>query len=246
MRRCLQGSQNSFLKAISQSELTPLQKTIIEERYSKVLDEFSSRCWRLAAIFHFSRFTITVGSLIVPALLSIQYTDTGPTDNISDPQTFAYRIYWATWVISLLVTTCNGIVSIFKIDKKYYFLHTTFEHLKSEGWQFIELSGHYSGFHTPGVQATHTNQFVFFCHFVEKIKMKQIEEEYYKLLDNHPPTSSTPSQKQSATDDTIKKDTILPITPLRPLIEQAKSLPPELLEQIISMTKSPEKVEETV
>lgn len=240
MELCRKRSGDSFLKAISQSDLTPLQKTIIEERFVKVLSDFKGRCWRLAAFFHISRFIITVGSLIVPALLSIQYTDTGPTTNISDPQSFAYRIYWSTWVISLLVTTCNGIVSIFKIDKKYYFLHTTLEHLKSEGWQFIQLSGHYSGFHTPGLLPTHNNQFVFFCHFVEKIKMKQVEEEYYKLLDNHSTTSSsdTASQKQSGSDTTMKKDTIIPITPLKPLIDQAKGLPPELLEQIVIMAKA--------
>ena len=230
--RCLRRKQDSFLTAVSQAELTPLQKTIVQERYVKVLREFQQRCFRLALLFHTSRFIITVGSLIVPALLSIQYTDTGGSSNISDPQTFAYRIYWATWVISLLVTTCNGVLSIFKVDKKYYFLHTTLEHLKSEGWQFIQLSGHYSGFHTPGVTPSHSNQFVFFCHFVEKIKMKQVEEEYYKLLDNH-----SQEQKQSGVP-IEKKDTILPITPLKPLLEQAKSLPPELLEQITSLAKS--------
>ena len=225
----------SFMLALTQSQLTAAEKTIIQERYVNVIKNFEARCFRLAVFFHLARFIVTVGSLIVPALLSIQYVDTGPGSNVTDPTTFVYRVYWSTWVISLFVSICNGVLSVFKIEKKYYFLHTTLEHLRSEGWQFLQLSGHYSGFHTPNTNPSHTNQFVFFCHYVEKIKMKQVEEEYYKLIENH--TTDTSAPKQS-TGDAIKKDTIIPITPLKPLLEQARNLPPELLDQIITMVKS--------
>ena len=93
------------------------------------------------------------------------------------------QIYWTTWCVSLLVTTFNGILAVFKVDKKYYFLHTIHEHLQSELWQYIYLSGKYGGHYTKGVQATHPNQYVFVCHNLEKIKLKQVEEEYYKLLE---------------------------------------------------------------
>jgi hypothetical protein len=228
--------RNSFLTALDTVELTAHEKTVIQQRFVNVVHNFENRCFRLALFFHSARFIVTVGSLIVPALLSIQYVDTGPTTNITDPDSFAYRIYWSTWIISLFVSVCNGVLSVFKIEKKYYFLHTTLEQLKSEGWQYIELSGRYSGFHTPALTPNHSNQFVFFCHYVEKIKMKQVEEEYYKLIENHPSDSSAP--KQTSADAAIKKDTIIPITPLKPLIEQAKALPPELLDQIVTMAKA--------
>lgn len=227
--------KKSFCTALAQIELGNPEKTIIQERYVNVIQGFEWRCFRLAIFFHSARFVVTVGSLIVPALLSIQYVDTGPTSNVTDSNTFAYRVYWSTWVISLFVSICNGIFSVFKIEKKYYYLHTTLEHLRSEGWQYLQLSGHYSGFHTPNANPTHTNQFVFFCHYVEKIKMKQVEEEYYKLVENHTTDTSAPKQTNG---DVSKKDTIIPITPLKPLIEQAKALPPELLDQIVTMVKS--------
>lgn len=230
-----QPKKHSFITALEDANIVPENRTIIRERYVNVLKNFEQRCFHLALFFHSARFIVTVGSLIVPALLSIQYVDTGPTSNITDPETFAYRIYWSTWVISLFVSICNGVLSVFKIEKKYYFLHTTLEQLKSEGWQYLQLSGHYSGFHTPNVAPTHANQFVFFCHYVEKIKMKQVEEEYYKLLENHSADTSAPKQSIS---DATKKDTILPITPLKPLIEQAKALPPELLDQIVTIAKA--------
>ena len=231
-----QSKQPNFQIALFKTSLTDPEKTIIQERYIQVVTNFERRCLFLAIFFHTSRIIITVGSLIVPALLSIQYVDTGPSTNITDPGSFAYRVYWSTWVISLFVSICNGLLSVFKIEKKYYFLHTTLEHLRSEGWQYLQLSGHYSGFHTPNVTPSHSNQFIFFCHFVERIKMKQVEEEYYKLIENHSQDSN--SSKQNNSETAAKKDTIIPITPLKPLVDQAKDLPPELLDQIVIMAKA--------
>lgn len=214
---------------IEQTSLLPLQKNIMKERYVKIMNQFEMRCFRIACIFHLARFIVTVGSLLVPALLSIQYSDTSNSTTIKDPDSFAYEIYWATWVISLLVTTSNGVLSTFKVDKKYYFLHTTLEQLRSEGWQFLELSGRYSGFYTPGIKPSHENQFIYFCHAIEKIKMKQVEEEYYKLSESH--THS--SDKAKASDAEKKPDTaiIFPST----LLEQGKTLPPEQMKQMYEL-----------
>lgn len=235
----------NFELALEKSSLTSIHKTILQERYIKVLSAYEQRCLRIAILFHLIRIFITVGSLVVPALLSIQYVDTGDTQvaaNITNPASFAYRIYWATWVISLLVTTSNGVLSVFKIDKKYFFLHTTLEHLRSEGWQFLQLSGRYSGFYTPHTTPTHENQFVYFCHIVEKIKMKQVEEEYYKLSDagnQHGTQAPKSTNGDTSTETAVTKKTetnsLIPPTPLNNLLHQASSLPAELLQQIASM-----------
>ena len=168
-----------YLEVLQNTTLTPLQQTILRQRYIDLVRQYALRCLFLSILFHSTRTVVTVGSLIVPALLSIQYTEASPSSQ--GENSMSYQIYWVTWVISLLVTTCNGIQSIFKIEKKYYFLHTVMEQLRSEGWQYLELSGRYSGYYTPGDTATHENQFVFFCAQVEKIKMKQVEEEYWKV-----------------------------------------------------------------
>lgn len=171
--------------------LSNLQKNILRERYIFVLHDFNRRCSYYSILYHVGHFIITVGSLIVPALMSIQYADTGA----GVIQNFQAVIYWVTWVISLLVTTCNGVITLFKVDKKYFFLHTTCERLRSEGWQYFELTGRYSGqLINYEVIPNHANQFIFFTHAVEKIKMRQIEEEYYKQEDTH----ANPQPKGSA------------------------------------------------
>ena len=242
MRR--KQKESSFEIALNQINIESAYKTILKERYIRVLREFQRRCLFLSFIFHTSRFIITVGSLIVPALLSIQYTDTNNTTTLSDSASLPYRIYWTTWVISLLVTTCNGIVSIFKIEKKYYYLHTTLELLRSEGWQFLQLSGRYSGFYTPKSQATHANQFIFFSHSIERIKMKQVEEEYYKLTDSQHSESSSTKSDSTSTSQSVKKDSLIPPTPLNSLLEQYNALPSELLQQMSTMANLAKKERE--
>jgi hypothetical protein len=219
----------TFTVALQKTPLNELQKIIFTKRFLSLLRSFEARCFRIAIFYHILRVLITVGSLIVPALLSIQYSDTTTTTNLTDPESFAYEIYWATWVISLLVTTSNGVVTVFKIDKKYFYLHTAMEQLRSEGWQYLELSGRYSGFYTPGVKPTHDNQFIYFCHAVEKIKMHQVEEEYFKLTD-----STTQAQIAQISDSKSEKkeNTLVHPTPQASLEELTKSFPPELRRQL--------------
>jgi hypothetical protein len=211
----------SFQQALVNVNLTPLQRSILEKRYVELVNHFTRRCVFLSFFFHTSRIVVTVGSLIVPALLSIQYTEASPASQ--DTYSMSYQIYWITWVISLLVTTFNGVQSIFKLEKKYFSMHTSMEQLRSEGWQYIELSGRYSGFYTPNERPSHENQFIFFCASIEKIKMKQVEEEYWKINE-----TGQDNSKEAA----MKKNTLIPPTPYKPL-QTTIDIHPEMSVKVI-------------
>lgn len=213
-------ADTSFQQALVNVNLTPLQRSILEKRYVELVNQFTRRCFLLSVFFHSSRIVVTVGSLIVPALLSIQYTDASPATQAT--YSMSYQIYWVTWVISLLVTTFNGVQSIFKVEKKYFSMHTSMEQLRSEGWQYIELSGRYSGFYTPNERPTHENQFIFFCAAIEKIKMKQVEEEYWKINES----------QQDASKDAAKKNALIPPTPFKPL-QTTIDIHPEMSVKVI-------------
>ena len=157
--------------------LSPIQKFLLRTRYVELLISFRRRCFYYSALHRILRLIVSVGSLLVPALLSIQYDANYKTE-----------MYWATWIISLAVTMSNGLFTLFKIDKKYHFVHTITELLWSEGWQYFALTGRYGPaghlhISDATTAVTHSVMFEYFCHYVEKIKMKQIEEEYYKGID---------------------------------------------------------------
>jgi len=152
-------------------DIEPYKKAVLQDRYLKVLENFQMRAAKLSIYFYCSRFIITVGSILIPAFLSIQGQGTGQLE-----------LYWTTWVLSLVVSICNGLLTLFKLDKRYFFINTTLELLHSEGWQYIGLCGRYAPKDAP-VPPTHENQFLVFFHMAEKIKMRQVEEEYWKFTD---------------------------------------------------------------
>ncbi len=187
-------NRNPHIEAIQSSlqkvKLDDILRGSLVARYTTLLHDYNKRKKRYSWSFHILRIIITVGSLIVPAVLSVQYTSGNVDDQTASMST---QVYWVVWTLSLFVTISNGIMSLLKMDKKYHSLHTTFEQLISEGWQFVHLSGKYYGQFTPGIQASHENQFPFFCYYIEKVRMKHIEDEYYKTNEQ-----SNENQKDSS------------------------------------------------
>jgi len=160
--------QDDMDEMFDRIDLSEQQRTFIKHRFRFLMNEYRYRSKLYAILFYIMRTTITVGSLTVPALLSLQ------SYNSSD-------LYWFTWGLSLAVTTANGITTLFKLESKFLNLHTTMENIRTETWQYLELAGRYSGHHgTNHVTPTHKNQYVFYCSKIEKLRMKQVGEEYVK------------------------------------------------------------------
>jgi hypothetical protein len=208
---------NAQLKAIEDSLILikisdESFKKSLSKRFITLLQDYNSRKNRYSHSFHLLRTIMTVGSLIVPAVLSVQYTQGNVTETNT---TISNEVYWIVWTLSLFVTISNGILTLLKMDRKYYVLNTTFEHLLSEGWQYIGLTGNYSGSHTPGLFPSHENQYTYFFHMIERIRMKQIEEEYYR----------TNEQTQGSTDNSeLNPKTPFQITKQRKSSNESSSL----------------------
>ncbi len=162
-----------YKQVLGTISLSAEKRQLFEDRYMRLLDASYKRCRKIALVYNTHRLLITVGSIIVPALLSVQHTD-----QLQD-WTQAYQgVYWATWLLSLLVSIANGMLTMFKFDRKYYLFHAVFEQLKTEGWQFLALTGNYRG---TTETHSHEQQFGPFSHTVERIRMRQTEEEFIKL-----------------------------------------------------------------
>jgi len=231
--------RSHFQNILEELDLTHVQKEIIRTRYISMLENFQRRTRMFSTIFFIGHFMITVGSLLVPALMSVQNSD---KDMTFSGVNFPIHMYWATFIISVLVTTFNGILTLFKVDKKYYFLNTTLERLRSEGWQFFGLTGRYSGHLINHRTPTHANQFMFFIHYVEKIKMKQVEEEYYKA-------DEKPVQVPNGTNHaaiTSGHQELYPPSPDQPLLSMNANIPDPVKDAVNSLIKSSQTATESV
>jgi len=235
---CIKFVDRSHFENLLQNvELTPIQKQIIQTRYIDILENFQRRAHNYSVVFFTGHAIITVGSLFVPALLSIQNSDKSFTFTGTN---FTVQIYWATFVISILVTVFNGVLTLFKVDKKYYFLNTTLERLRSEGWQYFGLTGRYSGHLINHNIPTHENQFVYFTHYIEKIKMKQVEEEYYKAEEK---AAQTPTGNAQPIMTQGNNQELYPPSPDQPLQNMTNNEPEPVKAAVKSLIKSHKTIE---
>lgn len=218
----------NILTIIDKLQLDDYHKNVFKIRYIPLLRQYKWRANMFALLFHAMRAVVTVGSITVPALLTLTSDTT-----------------WLTWAISLAVTICNGVLTLFKIDKKYYSLHTTMHVLETEGWQYIGLAGKYSKQRDHMVTSftnSHKYQFIYFCLAIEKIKMLQVQEEYWKAQEekekpvsgatgNQSIIPSSASPQKGATNEEI-------LSFIQAIVEDSKKA--TVTNEIIPPSESPE------
>ena len=142
-------------------------KNILRSRFLAEVLSYERRRNSTKKYYDAFRFLVTTGSILLPAILSM-----GQMDPAKLPKNFENISYWASWTISLMVTTCNGFLQLFSLDKNYFEFAITTEQLKTEGWQYFQLSGKYDDYED------HKEAYKPFCKSIENIKRKQVEKEF--------------------------------------------------------------------
>ena len=162
------GYKDQVLDIINSLELSSeTDKHILKSRFLYEVLNYDARRDHTKRYYNVFRFAVAVGSILLPALLSI-----GQMDPAKLPRNFDQISYWSTWSISLTVTICNGFLQLFSLDKNYFEYAITSEQLKTEGWQFFQLSGKYDEY------PDHATAYRSFCKSIENIKRKQVEKEF--------------------------------------------------------------------
>ena len=143
------------------------ERNILKSRFLSEVITYEDRKNHSKKYYNIFRFLVTTGSILLPATLSM-----GQMDPAKLPKNFENISYWVSWTISLMVTTCNGFLQLFSLDKSYFEYALTTEQLKTEGWQYFQLSGKYEEYED------HKEAYKPFCKSIENIKRKQVEKEY--------------------------------------------------------------------
>ena len=142
-------------------------RSILKSRFLSEVVKYEDRKLHTKKYYDRFRFIVTVGSIILPAILSL-----GQMDPTKLPKNFDQITYWSSWTISLMVTASNGFLQLFSLDKNYFEYAITTEQLKTEGWQYFQLSGKYED------DESHQAAYKDFSKSIENIKRKQVEKEF--------------------------------------------------------------------
>jgi len=140
---------------------------ILKSRFLSEVVDYEKRKLKTKKYYDVFRFIVTTGSILLPAILSL-----GQMDPAKLPKNFDQITYWTSWTISLMVTASNGFLQLFSLDKNYFEYALTTEQLKTEGWQYFQLSGKYED------DESHQEAYKAFSKSIENIKRKQVEKEY--------------------------------------------------------------------
>ncbi len=154
------------------TDISEEERVYMRLRYLRTLaklDESTKRCG-----FWYTGLgsVVTVGSLIVPALISVQDRPVESDADTQDKAQHENNVYWTVWGISLAVTAANAIIKMLQLDKTYITRNIRLNQLKSEGTQYLACSGVY------GQCATRQERFILFTENVERIKAEQTLEEF--------------------------------------------------------------------
>lgn len=122
-----------FASLVPSLSLRPEQKAFLSARWLDQIEWMENRAVVNRNYYYSLRGFTIVGGVIVPALVRLAASNGNANS----------RIALTTYALSLLVALSAAIEGFFKFGDRWRHYRRTAETLKSEGWQFIELSGHY-------------------------------------------------------------------------------------------------------
>lgn len=145
-------------KLIEEIDLPDLQKHFMRSRWLDQVLWMEGRANHARSRYYFLRLITIIGGAIVPALVSL---------NIGGQA--AKSIPWITFGLSLLVAISAAVEEFFHYGERWRHYRRTVELLKTEGWQFFQLSGSYREY------KSHAETYPAFATRVEDIIQRDVE-----------------------------------------------------------------------
>lgn len=154
-----QWLSENFGELIDDLQLDDHRKKIIKKRWLDQVIWMEGKASHARTWYYFLRLTAIIGGLIVPALIGLNFE--GTATEISRYVVFA---------ISLMVAISSAVEEFFRYGERWRHYRKSVEMLKSEGWQFFQLSGAYSR------RESHADAYEKFAGRVEEILRTDVQQ----------------------------------------------------------------------
>jgi hypothetical protein len=143
-------------------ELKDRQRHYLKSRWLDQVLWMEGRASRARDLHYRLRLTTIIGGVIIPALVSFNFTG-------SDSPQVRNAIAVSTFVLSQVVAISAATEQFFNYGDRWRHYRRGVESLKTQGWQFFELSGIYQPY------STHDQAFRIFAGQVESILQQDVE-----------------------------------------------------------------------
>lgn len=142
---------------ISAIELPELNKQFLRARWLELVIWMDGKAQESVWWYRRLRLATIIGGVIVPALVSL---------NVGDD--VAPLVKTLTFLVSLVVALSAAVEEFFRYGERWRHYRRMTESLKSEGWQFLQLSGGYAN-------QTHVQAYPAFAARVEELSREEVE-----------------------------------------------------------------------
>ncbi len=168
--------RNDLTALIDSLSIAEKRKHFLRSRWLESLLWMESAAQRTRRRYYALRLFTVVGAVIVPALVSI--------NAVGQPNSF---VTWLTFAISLVVGVSAAVDSFFDFGGRWRHYRSIVEEMKTEGWDFHELSGAYAA-----DDATHETAFPVFVKRVDALLTRETQSYIAEI--------ATPPQEKSTSD----------------------------------------------
>ncbi|MBN3882032.1 MAG: DUF4231 domain-containing protein [Nostoc sp.] len=151
--------KEDFNKLFAGINLGDVQKHFLRSRWLDQVLWMEAKANSSRDRHYFLRITTIVGGVILPALVSLNINTTPKRD----------IIIWSTFGLSQIVAISAAIEEFFHYGERWRHYRRTVESLKTQGWQFSQLTGPYYNY------ASHEQAFNLFAGHVEDIIQRDVE-----------------------------------------------------------------------
>lgn len=164
----------NFIKMVK--DYSQEKRNYINIRYIRIVKNLEKSTMISAFYYYLFSTLITLLSIIVPSLLSIQDRTFKANPSDDDVRTHNNTIFWVIWTMSILITISNALIKLFKLDQTYITRALRLNQLRSEGVMYVNGIEDYE-------DGDDEEKFKRFIQNIEKLKNIQIKQEFTQSTD---------------------------------------------------------------
>ncbi|MHC0063565.1 DUF4231 domain-containing protein [Nostoc sp. UIC 10890] len=151
--------REDFNKLFAGMNLGDVQKHFLRSRWLDQVLWMEAKANSSRDRHYYLRITTIIGGVVLPALVSLNINTTPKRD----------IIIWSTFGLSQIVAISAAIEEFFHYGERWRHYRRTVESLKTQGWQFSQMTGPYSNY------TSHEQAFNLFAGHVEDIIQRDVE-----------------------------------------------------------------------
>jgi hypothetical protein len=157
--------KQEFAGMVETLDLSDRQKYYLKSRWLEQVMWMEGKATQSRDFYYRLRLTTIIGGVIIPALVSLNFASFGGNNQ----EQLKKIVFFSTFTLSQVVAISAAVEQFFNYGERWRHYRRSVESLKTQGWQFFELSGTYENF------TTHDNAFHEFAGNVESILQKDVE-----------------------------------------------------------------------